>query len=71
MVALDYVLMAIVVVILVAALSWAIVSDRRSKRAAASSDASLQDNLMMPRQLRTRRMVRPTRRGRSSATPRA
>lgn len=71
MVALDFVLIALVVVVLVAGLSWAIVSDRRSKRAASSSDASLSDNLMMPSQLRRRRMVRPTRRGRDSGTPKS
>jgi len=65
MIALNVVLMAVVIVILAAALAWAIVADRRSKRTAAPSDAPLHHNLMMPRQLRTRRMVR---RGRGSGT---
>lgn len=71
MVALDVVLMVVVVVALAGALAWAIVVDRRSKRASGGSispsDAPLHRNLMMPRDLRTRRMARlPRRRGRGS-----
>ncbi len=66
MVALNVVLMAVIIVLIAAVLAWAIVSDRRSKRASAASDAPLHHNLMMPRQLRNRRMVRPSRRGRGS-----
>lgn len=60
MVALNVVLMAVVAVVIAAALAWAIVSDRRSKRAAGGAvppaDASLNDNLVMPTEmLRTRR----------------
>lgn len=66
MIALNVVLMAVIIVLIAAVLAWAIISDRRSKRAAASADAPLHHNLMMPRQLRTRRMVRPGRRGRDS-----
>jgi heme/copper-type cytochrome/quinol oxidase subunit 2 len=69
MVALNVVLMAVIVVLIAAALGWAIVSDRRSKRAAAPDEAPLHHNLMMPRQLRVRRMVRSGRRGRNSGSP--
>ena len=66
MVALNVVLMAVIVVLIAAVLAWAIVSDRRSKRAEAPSDAPLHHNLMMPRQLRNRRMTRSNRSARGS-----
>ena len=75
MVALNVVLMAAVILIIACVLAWAIVSDRRSKRAAGGatppSDASLQENLVMPRELRTRRThYFPIRRkDRSRSTP--
>ena len=59
MVALNVVLMAVVILLLGCALAWAIVSDRRSKRAAGGSvppgEASIHDNLVMPRGLRHER----------------
>lgn len=58
MVALNVVLMVVAVLAIAAVLARAIVHDRRSKRAAAPSDAPLHQNLTMPRELRNRRMVR-------------
>ena len=72
MVALNIVLMAVVIVAIAGVLAWAIVSDRRSKRAASRSDAALHENLTMPRDLRTDRMVRvPSRRRHTSRPPAA
>ena len=72
MVALNVVLIAVIVVAVASALAWAIVSDRRSKRAASKPDAPLHENLTMPRDLRTDRMVRfPSRRKRTSRPPTA
>lgn len=72
MVALNVVLMAVVVVVIACALAWAIVSDRRSKRAAGGAvppaDASLGDDLVMPRTLRRERMHHLRRRDRSRST---
>jgi hypothetical protein len=66
MIALNIVLMTAVVVGIVSLLAWAIVSDRRSNRAAggelAPAVAPLTQNLEMPRELRT-----PHRAGRSHA----
>jgi hypothetical protein len=57
MIALNIVLMTAVVVGIVSLLAWAIVSDRRSKRAAGAelppAVAPLTQNLEMPRELRT------------------
>ena len=57
MIALNIVLMTAVVVGIVSILAWAIVSDRRSKRAAGGelspAVAPLTQNLEMPRELRT------------------
>jgi hypothetical protein len=62
MVALNIVLMTAVVVGIVSLLAWAIVSDRRSRRAAggelAPETAPLTHNLVMPRELRTHRSAR-------------
>ncbi len=69
MVALNVVLMAAVILAIAAALTWAIVSDRRSKRAEVSSDAPLHENLTMPRELRARRMVRRSGRRRPTSRP--
>jgi len=70
MVALNVVLMAVVILAIAAALAWAIVSDRRSKRAASlSDDAPLHQNLSMPRELRTRRPVSMRRRSSRPPTP--
>jgi hypothetical protein len=59
MIALNLILMTTVAVGIVSVLSWAIVSDRRSKRAAGgelSPDiAPLHRNLVMPRELRAHR----------------
>jgi hypothetical protein len=59
MVALNVVLMAAVILVIACALAGAIVSDRRSKRAAGGAvpptDAPLHRNLMMPRGLRRER----------------
>ena len=67
MIALNVVLMAVIVLLIAGVLAWAIVADRRSKRTRAmSSDAPLHHNLMMPRELRVRRMVH--RRGRKSGS---
>lgn len=59
MIALNLILMTTVLVGIVSVLSWAIVSDRRSKRAAgaelSSAVAPLHRNLVMPRELRTHR----------------
>lgn len=56
MIALNIVLMTVVTVGIVSLLTWAITSDRRSKRAAggalAPSEAPLHRNLVMPRDLR-------------------
>lgn len=66
MIALNIVLGAVAVVLLAGVLAWAISSDRRSKRASGGavhpSQASLQDNLMMPRELRGRRGANQRRR---------
>jgi hypothetical protein len=66
MIALNIVLMTAVVVGIVSLLGWAIVSDRRSKRAAGGqlspAVAPLAHNLEMPRELRT-----PHRSGRTHA----
>ena len=66
MIALNIVLMTAVVVGIVSLLSWAIVSDRRSKRAAggviAPEVAPLTQNLEMPHELRA-----PHRGGRAHA----
>jgi hypothetical protein len=75
MIALNVLLMIVVVALLAFALAWAIVSDRRSKRAAGGavspSDAPLHRNLVMPRELlRTRRFGRtPSRRDRGPRSP--
>jgi hypothetical protein len=70
MVALNVVLMAVIIVAIAGALAWAIVSDRRSKRAASRSDAPLHEDLTMPRDLRNHRMVRvPSRRKDTSRPP--
>jgi hypothetical protein len=57
MIALNIVLMTAVVVGIVSLLAWAIVSDRRSQRAAGGvippEVAPLTQNLEMPRELRT------------------
>jgi hypothetical protein len=57
MIALNILLMTAVVVGIVSLLAWAIVSDRRSKRAAGGvippEVAPLTQNLEMPRELRT------------------
>jgi hypothetical protein len=59
MIAFNLILMTTVVVGIVSLLSWAIVSDSRSKRAAGgellSAVAPLHRNLMMPRELRAHR----------------
>jgi hypothetical protein len=62
MIALNLILMTIVLVGIVSLLSWAIVSDRRSKRAAGGelspAVAPLHRNLVMPRELRAHRGAR-------------
>jgi hypothetical protein len=62
MIAVNIVLMLAVVVSLVSLLAWAIVSDRRSYRAAGGesppSDAPLHHNLVMPHELRAHRPSR-------------
>ncbi len=67
MIAVNIVLMSLVAVALVSLLSWAIVSDRRSHRAAGGnappSTAPLHRNLVMPDELRSR--PHWTRRGRA------
>lgn len=76
MIAFNVVLMAVIVVVIAAVLAWAIVSDRRSKRtsggAVPPADASINDNLVMPREmLRARRFSfnrSAARRRHSSAT---
>ncbi len=61
MIALNVVLMAVAAVLLAGVLTWAISSDRRSKRASGGpvhpSQAPLQENLMMPREMRGRRVA--------------
>jgi hypothetical protein len=74
MIALNVLLMIVVVVLIACVLAWAIVSDRRSKRAAGGavppSDAPLHRNLVMPREmLRARRFGRTTRNNRGPRTP--
>jgi uncharacterized membrane protein len=75
MIALNVLLMVVVVLLIAFALAWAIVSDRRSKRArggaVSPSDAPLHRNLVMPREmLRMRRFGRvPSRRHRGPRTP--
>lgn len=76
MVALNVVLMAAIVVLLAGGLAWAIVRDRRSKRASGGathpSEAPLSDNLMMPHEVRHARRFgwRQTRRhGRAADAP--
>ena len=59
MIALNLILMTTVLIAIVSTLSWAIVSDRRSKRAAGGelspALAPLHRNLVMPRELRAHR----------------
>lgn len=59
MIAVNLILMTTVAVGIVTLLTWAIVSDRRSKRAAGGAVspavAPLHRNLVMPRELRTHR----------------
>ncbi len=59
MIALNLILMTTVAVGIVSVLSWAIVSDRRSKRTAGGelspAVAPLHRNLVMPRELRAHR----------------
>jgi hypothetical protein len=77
MIALNVLLMVVVVALIAFALAWAIVSDRRSKRArggtVSPSDAPLHHNLVMPRELlRTRRFGRmANRRNRKPRAPTA
>lgn len=63
MIALNIVLMTAVVIGIVSLLAWAIVSDRRSQRAAGGKvpveSAPLRHNLEMPRELQTRHSARP------------
>jgi hypothetical protein len=65
MIALNIVLMTAVVVGIVSLLAWAIVSDRRSRRAAGGElppqAAPLSRNLEMPNELRAHRGARPAR----------
>lgn len=76
MIALNIVLMAAVVIGIVSLLAWAIVSDRRSQRAAGGElpveATPLSANLEMPRELRAHRNARPrpvrTRRGTERST---
>ncbi|HEX3618363.1 MAG TPA: hypothetical protein VHU61_17590 [Solirubrobacteraceae bacterium] len=68
MIALNVLLMVVVVVLIASVLAWAIISDRRSKRArggaVSPSDAPLHRNLVMPRELlRSRRFGRAANRG--------
>ena len=62
MIALNITLMTIVTAGIVSMLSWAIISDRRSKRAAGGelspAAAPLHHNLVMPHDLRTHRTPR-------------
>jgi hypothetical protein len=74
MIALNIVLIAVVVLAIVGLLARAIIRDRRSKRTSGGavhpSEAPLHHNLMMPREVRTRHMVRiPTRRKRGTGSP--
>ena len=75
MIALNVLLMVVVVALIAIALAWAIVSDRRSKRArggaVSPSDAPLHHDLVMPREmLRPRRFGRhPARRDRGHRAP--
>jgi hypothetical protein len=75
MIALNVLLMVVVAALIAVALAWAIVSDRRSKRArggaVSPSDAPLHHNLVMPREmLRERRFGRMSgRRNRGPRTP--
>lgn len=59
MIAVNLILMTVVAVGIVSMLAWAIVSDRRSKRAAggelAPAAAPLHHNLVMPHELRVHR----------------
>jgi len=77
MIALNVLLMIVAVALIAFALAWAIVSDRRSKRArggaVSPSDAPLHHNLVMPHEmLRSRRFGRTSgRRNRGSRTPMA
>lgn len=63
MIALNIVLMTAVVIGIVSLLAWAIVSDRRSKRAAGGEVpvelAPLRRNLEMPRELHAHHGARP------------
>jgi hypothetical protein len=76
MIALNIVLMTTVVIAIVSLLAWAIVSDRRSHRAAGGEippeAAPLSRNLEMPRDLRARHglRARPAR-TRRSGSPRS
>jgi hypothetical protein len=62
MIALNIVLMSLAVVALACALAWAIVSDRRSKRAAGGpvhpADAPLDRDLVLPDEMRGRPAAR-------------
>jgi hypothetical protein len=62
MIALNIILMTVVTIGIVSLLSWAIVSDRRSKRAAGGelspAAAPLHHNLLMPHELRAHRTPR-------------
>ncbi len=76
MIALNIVLMAVVVLAIAFVLARAIISDRHSKRASGGavhpSDAPLHRDLVMPREMRTRRTGRmQTRRSRSTGSPTA
>jgi hypothetical protein len=64
MIVLNLTLMTLVVLGIVSLLAWAIVSDRRSRRAAGGALspalAPLHRNLVMPRELRAARRSHPT-----------
>lgn len=58
MIAVNIILMTVVAIGIVSLLAWAIVSDRRSKRAAggvSTAAVPLHHNLMMPHELRSHR----------------
>ena len=61
MIAVNIILMTVVAIGILSLLAWAIVSDRRSKRAAGgvSAAAPLHHNLMMPHELRAHRAAAP------------
>ncbi len=60
MIALNILLIAVVIVLIAGGLTWAIRSERRSKRATGGpvhpSEAPLHHNLMLPREMRGRRV---------------